>query len=220
MTMTSVPSPKFANKFPRPLTGQGPQKFAANWPTFDSGHPLFIVPESLIRDTSRANGGSGVRGRNVAGLILAVGLISGCDQLFGQDPARCEQSVTTVRQAIGFKDFEAARKWRDYTWKVCDERAIVATLDKEIVDAETAMAAEAQASAEQAAKLAQTRINAAQALWREFDEAKPVDRNEQSLAATRKSAKRLGKGLLPEFSKKLDAYNDAEYQKRLAALSR
>jgi hypothetical protein len=128
--------------------------------------------------------------------------------------------VTTVRQAINFKDFEAARKWRDYTWKVCDERAIVATLDKEIVDAETAMAAEAKASAEQAAKLAQTRINAAQALWRKFDEAKPADRNAQSLAATRKSAKRLGKGLLPEFSKKLDAYNDAEYQKRLAALSR
>jgi hypothetical protein len=151
------------------------------------------------------------------GLWLAL-LGGGC-QLFGQDPARCEQSVATVRQAIGFKDFASARTWREYTWKVCDERGVIATLDKEITDGEAAAAAEAEAVKKKAVKLAQDRINAAQKLWRGFD-AETADRNEQSLDATRKSAMRLESGLTPTFAQQLRKYNDGEYQKRLAALKR
>jgi hypothetical protein len=143
-----------------------------------------------------------------------VALSAGC-QLLGQDPARCEQSVATVRQAISLEDFASARQWRDYTWKVCDERAIVATLDKEIVDAETAVAARAEASSKKAQDLAQARINSAQALWLKFDAEKPADRSRQALDATRDAAKRLGRGLSPPYAKKLEAYNDGEYQKRL-----
>lgn len=154
-------------------------------------------------------------------IMMALGAcLTGCDQLFGQDPARCEQSVATVRQAITFKDFALARKWRDYTWKVCDEKAVIATLDKELVDAEAAAAAEAEATAKQAAQLAQDRINAAQKLWRQFDAEPAANRTQKTLAATRKSAKRLESGLLPTYAQKLSAYNDGEYEKRLAALSR
>jgi phytoene dehydrogenase-like protein len=153
------------------------------------------------------------------GLWLAAALFGGC-QLFGQDPARCDQSVATVRQAIGFKDFASARTWREYTWKVCDERGVVATLDKEIIDAEAAVAAEAEAAKKKLARSAQERINAAQKLWRAFDAEAPANRNEQGLDATRKSAARLENGLPPTFAQQLRKYNEGEYQKRLAALKR
>jgi hypothetical protein len=153
------------------------------------------------------------------GVWLVAALASGC-QLFGQDTARCDQSVATVRQAIGFKDFASARTWREYTWRVCDERGVIATLDKEIVDAEAAVAAEADAAKKKAVKLAQDRINAAQKLWRGFDAEAAADRNEQRLAATHKSAMRLENGLTPSFVQQLRKYNEGEYQKRLAALKR
>jgi hypothetical protein len=148
-----------------------------------------------------------------------LSLASGC-QLFGQDPARCEQSVATVRQAISFKDFTSARTWREYSWKVCDERGVIATLDKEIVDAEAASAAEATAAKKNSVKLAKDRINAAQKLWRGFDAETPANRNEQALDEVRKSATRLENGLTPPFAQQLRKYNEGEYQKRLAALKR
>src|SRR5688572_17207483 len=144
---------------------------------------------------------------------------SGC-ALFGQDPARCDQSVATVRQAIGFKDFAAARTWREYTWKVCDERGVIATLDKELVDAEAAAAKEAADAKAKSAKLAQERINAAQKQWRAFDGETPDKKTEPALEAVRKSATRLESGLTPTFAQQLRKYNDGEYQKRLAALKR
>ena len=155
-----------------------------------------------------------------AAVLLLAGALPGCEQILGQDPARCDQSAATVRQAIELGDFEAARHWRDYTWKVCDERAVVATLDKEILDGEAALEAKAKASAQQAKELAQSRINAAQKTWLEFDAAKPADRTRETLDATRKSAKRLETGLSPTYASKLEAYNLAQYEKRLAALGR
>ena len=152
-------------------------------------------------------------------VVPLLALVSAGCQLLGQDPARCEQSAATVRQAISFKDFESARKWRDYTWKVCDERAVVATLDKEILDGETALDAETKANAH-ARQLAQQRVNAAQAAWYAFDSAKPEEHTRELLDATRKSAKRLESGLAPTYASKLEAYNLAQYEKRLAALSR
>jgi hypothetical protein len=156
--------------------------------------------------------------RKIAYLPALLLVSAGC-QLFGHDPARCEQSTATVRQALSFKDFESARKWRDYTWKVCDERAVVATLDKEILDGEAALDAETKAHA-QAQQLAKQRINAAQAAWYAFDGAKAEEHTLEGLDATRKSAKRLEEGLPPAFAEKIAAYNIAQYEKRLAALGR
>lgn len=155
-----------------------------------------------------------------ASVLFLAGALPGCQQILGQDPARCDQSAATVRQALELGDFEAARRWRDYTWKVCDERAVVATLDKEILDAESALEAKAKAAAQQAKELAQSRINAAQKTWLEFDAAKPAERTRESLDATRKSAKRLENGLTPTYAAQLEAYNLAQYEKRLAALGR
>jgi hypothetical protein len=154
-----------------------------------------------------------------SGIWLLAALASAC-QLFGQDPARCDQSVATVRQAIGFKDFASARKWREYSWKVCDERGVIATLDKEILDGEATVAAEAEAAKKNAAKLGQERINAAQKVWRAYDAEAATTKTQQTLDATRKSATRLESGLIPTYAQQLRKYNEAEYQKRLAALKR
>lgn len=145
-------------------------------------------------------------------------LVLGACQLLGHDQARCDQSVATVRQAITLGDFASARSWRDYTWKVCDERGIIATLDKEIVDGETAQVAAQAASKQAARELAQSRINAAQSAWRQFDAERPAERTRDKLEATRQSAKALAQGLTPDYAQKLDAYNSAQYEQRVKAI--
>jgi phytoene dehydrogenase-like protein len=172
------------------------------------------------RGPGHLDGGPAGRAPGFGPALIVVGALLGGCQLFGQDTARCDQSVATVRQAIGFKDFASARTWREYTWKVCDERGVVATLDKEIVDAEAAAAAEVEAAKKNAMKQAKDRINAAQKLWRAFDAETPENRNEQALEATSKSAARLESGLTPTFAQQLRKYNEGERQKRLAALKR
>jgi len=169
---------------------------------------------------ARWNGAGLNRSRASALAVVALAVLAGGCQLLGQDTARCEQSVATVRQAIGFKDFASARTWREYTWKVCDERGVIATLDKEIVDAEAAVAAEAAAAKKKALGLAKERINAAQKLWRLFDAEAAAAKTEQALEATRKSAARLESGLTAEYAQQLRKYNEGEHQKRLAALKR
>lgn len=174
------------------------------------------------RSLQRGSDGERRRGPNAArlrsaGLVLGFATLSSACQ---QHPVSCDQSVSTVRQAISLRDFAAARQWREYTWKICDERAVVATLDKEILDAEAALAAELEAAAKKAKDLAQTRINRAQSLWLKFDARPAKERTRESLDATHKSAKRLERSLTPEYSAKLREYNAAEYQKRLAALAR
>ena len=172
-------------------------------------------------------------GRHVGGVLcvgswriislstLLIALAAGCD-MFGQDSARCEQSVATVRQAIGFKDFKSARTWRDYTWKVCGDgaKATLEALDKEVVAGEEAAKTEAETTKKKNQALAQQRINAAQKLWRAFDGETPANKTEPNLEATRKSAARLENDLTPTFALQLRKYNDGEHQKRLAALKR
>ena len=181
----------------------------------------FSWRRSIAPGASKVVLGKGLLGATSfrAALLGVAVLASGC-ALFGEDSARCDQSVATVRQAIGFKDFASARTWREYSWKVCDERGVIATLDKEIVDAETAAAADVAAAKKKSAQLAKDRINAAQKLWRAFDAETAANRNEQALQATRQSAARLESGLEPTFAQQLRKYNDGEHQKRLAALKR
>lgn len=159
-------------------------------------------------------------GARIISASMALAELATSCALF-EDPARCDQSVATVRQAIGFADFASARKWREYTWKVCGEsqQATLDALDKEIVAAEEAARAEEVAAKKKSAALAQERINAAQKLWLTFDGETPPNRNE-ALDATRKSATRLESGLTPTFALQLRKYNEGEYQKRLAALKR
>jgi hypothetical protein len=179
---------------------------------------------TMRRTAARASGVGRHRAESALGLwgigLMLVGGLSSCDKLLGNNSSQCEQSVNTVRQAVSFKDFPLARQWREYAWKVCDERAVFATLDKEIIDAEARAATETAQAAKKAQQLAQKRINAAQALWRQFDAQEASKRTPEALDATAESAKRLERGLTPAYAQKLQAYNDSEKQKRLAALPR
>jgi hypothetical protein len=154
-------------------------------------------------------------------MVLALGVLPGCDALVGgKGKALCEQSVGTVRQAIGFEDFESAHKWRDYAWKACDEKAILATIDKEIVDAQEAVEKRRAETAEKDKQAAQERINRANRLWAQFDRLPATKRTEASLTKVKASAAAVAAGLAPKFAQSIEQYNEKQYQKRLAALTR
>lgn len=76
--------------------------------------------------------------------------------LFGcqtKDPEKCTEAQQVVRKSLDAGDFNLARQWREYAYKQCDDATLLSGLDKEIVDREAAVQAEA---AETARKKAET----------------------------------------------------------------
>jgi hypothetical protein len=69
--------------------------------------------------------------------MLAATASVGCKQ---GDPEKCSQAQTVVRTAIAAGDFASARKWRDYAYSSCDDRASLPALDQSIVQGESAAA--------------------------------------------------------------------------------
>jgi hypothetical protein len=149
-------------------------------------------------------------------VAAALALLSaGCE-----DKQRCDDSIATTRKAIDVKDFAAARQWRDFTWKACSDKAVIATFDKAIIDGEAAVAT-AAADAEKAdRKRAQKNINAAQRTWYTFDALEKSKQNPEALDKTLEAAKKASAGLSPKRAQQLDAFNKAEYEKRRAALGK
>jgi len=146
--------------------------------------------------------------------------ITGCDALSGRSQAQCDQSIATLKQALTFHDFEAARKWRDYSWKVCGKGPQVEVLDEQILAAEKAAKQAQEEKEKREQKVAQARINAAQKSWREYDMLPAKQQTEETLARAERNARRQSEGLRPEFQAQLKAYNDAESKKRVASLAR
>ena len=154
-------------------------------------------------------------------MVASAALVLGCNGLFGPGEAQCSQSTATVRQAIGFQDFDSARKWRDYVWEVCADVALLASLDAEIVEAEKKAGEEADKAQEQRLrKLAQARINAAQKHWIAYDSRKDAARDWEALDAARAAAKRQEEGLSASHAKELSAYNSKQYDRRAARLKK
>jgi hypothetical protein len=76
---------------------------------------------------------------------LLLGLAAGA-VLFGcqtKDPAKCTEAQQVLRKALDARDFALARQWREYAYKQCDDATLLGGLDKEIVDREAAVQAEA-----------------------------------------------------------------------------
>jgi hypothetical protein len=156
--------------------------------------------------------------RNWLKVTAFVATASGCEALKG-NALSCEDSTKTVRQAIEYGDFKSAREWRDYTWKVCSDKDAVKQLDTALLESEKkALAAAAEASPE-ARATAQTRINAAQALWIAFDSSAATLHTAERLDATRKSADQLSEGLTPGYAVKVKEYNQKQHQKRQSTLT-
>jgi len=152
----------------------------------------------------------------VGRVALAAALLgAGCE-----DKAACDNAVATTRKAIEVKDFNAARQWRDFTWKACGDDAIRATIDKELTDAinaDRALAAETKKRTEQEA---QKRINAAQKHWHDFAALPAAQRTQAALDQTLERARAEASGLPPELAEQIVRYNQQQYESARAKLAK
>ncbi len=156
----------------------------------------------------------------LAAPVLLLAATAGCG-LLGPSEAQCAQSAATVRQAVGFQDFESARKWRDYVWEVCADSTLITALDAEIVAAEQAARQQAELEVKKRQKkVAQARINAAQKHWLAFDGRDESGRTQQALDAARAAAERQSEGLPAEYAAQLASYNAEQYRRRVTGLSK
>jgi hypothetical protein len=84
--------------------------------------------------------------------LFACAALGGCQQ---KDPEKCTEAQQVVRKSLDARDFGLARQWREYAYKQCDDATSLAGLDKEIVDREAAVQAEASAAAKRKQETAQ-----------------------------------------------------------------
>src|SRR5688572_17310326 len=73
-----------------------------------------------------------------AALVLAL---PSCSQ---KNAEKCSDGQKVARQALEAQDFALARQWREYAYKHCEDAAALGALDKELVDREAAIKAEAE----------------------------------------------------------------------------
>lgn len=141
--------------------------------------------------------------------LVTLALGAGC-----KDQAKCDEAVQTTRQAIGLEDMAVARQWREYTWRTCQDAALLATLDQEIIAKEKEIAARVEAKAKAARDLAQERLKDAQKLWIAFDQKKDDERTSSELKRVNSRAKRLSRGVDPAFVEQIDEFNRDEFERR------
>ncbi len=154
------------------------------------------------------------------GSSLYVAALLGTVAMGCEDKQRCDDSIATTRKAIEVKDFKAARQWRDFTWKACSDKAVIATFDKAILDGEAAERTALAEATKRTQQQAQKRINRAQRTWYGFDGLEKSARTQAALDKTLAEAKRQGDGLPPQYAQKIADFNQAEYEKRRAALGK
>jgi hypothetical protein len=146
-----------------------------------------------------------------AAVALATAVVaSGC-----VDKAKCDEAISTTRDALTKNQPDIARQWRDRAWKICNDSTPTAPLDKEITEKEAAIAAQAAASAKALADGAQMRMNQATQIWKAFDKLDEKDRTVATLDQYKAKAARTTQDLPPEYAKQLEDYNDKQYQLRL-----
>jgi hypothetical protein len=137
--------------------------------------------------------------------------VSGC-----VDKAKCDEAITTTRDALSKNQPDIARQWRDRAWKICNDSAVTSPLDKEITDKEAAIAKQAADSAKVLAEGSQMRMNQATSIWKAFDKLEEKDRTVANLDQYKTKAGRTTEGLPPEYAKQIEDYNAQQYQLRLA----
>jgi hypothetical protein len=151
----------------------------------------------------------------LAPLCFAIGVFgtAGC-----VDKEKCEESVRVTRDALAKEQPDIARQWRERAWKICNDAAMTATLDKEIVDKEAELAKRAADAVKAVGESAQQRLNTATAVWKAYDKLSEKDHNAERLEAHRQTAARMSQGLPPEYAAQIDTYNSGEFEKRGATL--
>jgi hypothetical protein len=84
------------------------------------------------------------KGSRLGLTLLSLVALGGCKQ---GDPEKCTQAQTVVRTSLDAEDFGAARQWREYAHKQCEDKSALPALDQSIVDREAQVAARKAAAA-------------------------------------------------------------------------
>jgi len=67
--------------------------------------------------------------------LFVVVSAQGCKQ---GDPEKCTQAQTVITQSVDAENFDAARQWREYAYKMCEDRGPLTALDLKLTEKETA----------------------------------------------------------------------------------
>ena len=156
----------------------------------------------------------------VYGSVVAVALTSLVSTACQKDTQKCDEAIATARKAIEMKDFESARKWREHTWKMCGDRAMIDGLDKDILAAEAAQNQAIEEAQKKMAEAAQQQINAAQKLWLKYDEFEDKDKTEENLKKILERANKLGEPLDEAYKAQIEAYNKTQFKTRYEAMKK
>lgn len=147
----------------------------------------------------------------VACVLSGVALV-GC-----VDKEKCEEAIRVTRDSLAKEQPALARQWRERAWKICNDSAMTATLDKEIVDKETEIAKKAADLQKQVADAAQARMKTAGTVWRGYDALEEKQRTVANLDLYREKASHMSQGLPADYAKQIDDYNQREYDRRRRA---
>jgi hypothetical protein len=81
-----------------------------------------------------------------AAVVAGLALLGACNQ---KSEENCSKAQGVIRQALAAKTFEGLNQWREYAYQHCEDKAMLAQLDQEIVTQQNQVAA-AKAAAQQA----------------------------------------------------------------------
>jgi hypothetical protein len=149
-------------------------------------------------------------------LLLALALSTGgC-----KDQEKCNEALTTARKSMqdDYLDMALARQWREHAGKLCGIGPELTALDSEILAKEEAITKAIADKAAQEAAAGKTAIEAAQGLWKEWDDLDKKEKDKSSLKKTKKATGELVKGLTVAYGTQVQEYNKKQYDKRLDAL--
>lgn len=148
-------------------------------------------------------------------VLAGLASLTGC-----KDQEKCTDALQTARQAMQdeYLDMALARQWREHAGKICGVGPELETLDREIMERETALAKAAEEKAKAEADAGHRAIEEAKALWRGFDELEKADKDLKALKKTYSASKKLVVGLVPAYAEQVTAYNEKQYERRKAKL--
>jgi hypothetical protein len=152
--------------------------------------------------------------RAVVGIVPA--LIVAASSVFATgcvDKEKCDEAIRVTRDALTKEQTDLARQWREYAWKTCDDSAMTATLDQEIVSKEAEIAKKAADELKKIQDAAQQRLKAAGNIWSKFSKLDVKKQTDDNLKRYRDKAEEMAEGLPDEYVKQIGEYNEKLYDK-------
>lgn len=149
----------------------------------------------------------------VAVVLTGLASLVGC-----KDQEKCTEALQTARQAMQdeYLDMALARQWREHAGKICGVGPELETLDREILERESALAKAAEEKAKAEADAGRAAIEESKSLWGGYDELEKADKDLKALKKTYSASKKLVVGLVPVYAEQVKAYNEKQYERRKA----